>query len=230
MSTRTLGQLVTNLRDRLDEATASFWTNPQLEKWLMDGARDIARQAECLQAKATIAVTGATQEYTAPTDMVRIYRAEYKRTGDSQIYPLTFRDYNNMDEIWYSSKTIHQSTPAYYTMWGYPPAVTISLYPTPAVSGSMYIYYYRLPADLATDGSADSSVVDVPVGWEDLIVDYAEYCALRKDNDAQWKDAKGLYEEKLADIVATTQRWTDQEGMIVSDSGVGVTPYWLYGG
>jgi hypothetical protein len=66
----------------------------------------------------------------------------------------------------------------------------------------------------------------VTTGWEDLICDYAEYRAKRKDGDADWQAAKALYDEHLLDLHATAIQWQDQGGVITT--GNAAVPAWLW--
>lgn len=226
--TRTLAQLVTDTRDRLDEVAATFWTDVQLRKWINDGTREVARRSETLLATKNIAVTAATQSYTGPTDCIRINRAEWIPTGQTTVYPLEYKDYNGMDAVWWTSQKITQGYPQFFTMWGFPPTLTITLYPTPSQNGTLKVYYYRQPADLSTTGSDDGTVVDVPEGWWDLIVHYAEFMALRRDRDPRWQEARGIFEDQLAHMIDITRRWSDQAGSF--EQGIAVLPSWLWAG
>lgn len=224
---KTLGTLLTQVRDRLDEATARQWTDAQLRAWINEGARDLARKCEVLQDRDDIAVVAGTREYTLPTDLIRVYRVEYRITGDDSVYPLDYKDFNNMDGIWWTHQDISENTPRYYTMWGFPPTLKIILYPTPAQAGTLKVFNYRLPAELATNGTADASNIEVPEGWSDVIVDFCEYMALRKDADPRWTEAKALYSEHIEDLFATSRRWTDQSGEFSVMSGP--IPPWIIG-
>lgn len=224
---RTLGQLLSDVRNRLDEQSARMWGSPELRGWILEGARDVARRAEILLQSSTIAVTSGTQQYTGPTDAVRIYRVEWQPTGQSTIYPLEYYDFASMDELWGPNQIITQAYPIAYTMWGFPPSLKIILYPSPSSNGQLNVYYYRLPADLATDGSADNTNVDVPEGWWDLIPKYCEFVAMRKDGDQRWQDARALYEAQLDGLIEHSRRWTDQAGSFsFADRMI---PAWLYG-
>lgn len=218
------------MRERLEEATARQWTDAELNRWINEGCRDLARTTECLLASATAAVTAGTQTYTnGPTDIIRIHRVQYEPTGSSQKYPLEAREFNTMDSIWWTSQSITQSTPQYYTTWGFPPTVTFVLYPTPTINGNLRIYYARQPADVSADGTA----LDIPEGWHDLAVDYAEYRAQRRARDPRWQESYGRYQEAVAALLATVAgsgpTWTDAPGRIVGAYPVGV-PAWLSGG
>lgn len=226
--TKTQAQVVADLRLRLDESTARQWLDTELRGYLNDGMRDIARRAEVLSERASQNIVAGTQEYTAPVDTVKISRVEYiDSSGHS--YNLTYRDFNTMDSVWWSSQTTAQGRPSLFTLWGYPPTLKIILYPKPSesVANGLKVYYYRVPAPLATDGSAAATAMSVPEGWEDLIVDYAEYMALRKDRDPAWQEAKSLYEEAVGAMFDSTRRYSDQAGMFDTDNG-GPIPRWIY--
>ncbi len=220
----TYAQLETALRTRLDESSASFWLSTDLIRWLYDGAKEIAKKTECLRTSATIAAVANTQSYTMATDIVRVHRVTYVATGDTSIYPLEYRDVDSMDSIWWTQQTVTKDTPQFFTMWGYPPTLSMIVYPTPSVAGTFTVYYYKLPTDPAGVGSV---TCDLPAGWTDVAIDYATYMAFLKDNNPQWQVYKTLYMEHLEDLYVTAIRYNDQAGMIVDDTGI-MVPRWLY--
>lgn len=227
--TRTLGQLKLSLRNRLNEDTARAWSDDKLREWIMEGARDVARRAECLWATSSFAVVAGTPSYSLAAitpGIVRIHRVEFVPTGQQLNYCLEYRDRFSMDAVWGTSQSISQSTPEFFTLWGAPPNLTIQMFPVPSLAGTATLYYYALPANLVTIGATgEGSNVDCPDGWEDVILDYAEYHALRMDRDDRWKDILAAYEQRLVDLAATSIRWSDQSGWITSGSGF--LPAWL---
>ncbi|GIV04099.1 MAG: hypothetical protein KatS3mg015_2929 [Fimbriimonadales bacterium] len=222
---RTQATYLTSIRERLDESTARFWTDVELRRWINEAARDIARRSETIQEVDTVSITAGTQEYTLASDLLRVHRVEFSPSSDNNVYPLEYVDYTNLDSIWFTNKTIDRGTPRLFTLWGFVPNLKIIFYPTPDRAGTASVYGYRLPAELATDGSQSASNVEVPEGWEDLVVEYVLYQALLKDGNPEWQAAKALYDEKLDAMMQLTRRWTDQAGMIVSDLGHTVPRY-----
>lgn len=226
----TLGTLLTRTRDRLDESAARHWSDARLRTWILDGLEDIAREAECLLATGTIAAVAGTQTYSCSSltpSPLRIHRIEFQRTGDTTKYPLEYKDFMVMDDIWATSQAQSQGTPAYWTGWGFFPSLSLYLYPTPSASGTIRLFYYRLPPRLLTDGTDDTDTVDCPDGWENLAVDFAEYHALRNDRDPRWSEARAMYAERLQSMIDKTIRPSDQPGQFVTGSGLGI-PHWLY--
>lgn len=221
----TLAELRVQVRDRLDEPSGAFWTDVQINKWVNEGAREVARRAEVLQTRDEIATVSGTQEYTLPSDVVRVYRVEYE-DASNQIWPLEYRDFNNMDSVWWTRQaTTDSSRPYWFTMWGYPPTLSIVVYPTPnTTADTIRTFYYSMPATV----TQDNATIPCPQGWEDLIVLYAEYVALRKDGDQRWQEAKALFEERLDAMIGLTRRWSDQAGMVSERNSF--QPAWLYDG
>lgn len=229
--TRTLLQVRTELRERLLEATARAWDDADLNSWINEGARDVARKTECLTASSLLAVTALDRDYSITVAVVRIHRIEWQPSNSSQIYPLEGREFNTMDGIWWTGQATRQGTPQYYATWGYPPDITIVLYPTPTVSGNLKLFYARMP----TDASGDAVAVDVPEGWHDLVMDYAEYRAFRRARmDDRAAGAYQKYTEVMRDLVATLAgsgpHWNSAPGRIVPMMPVGGLPTWLTDG
>lgn len=220
----TLLDLRTSLRDRLNEPSARFWSNAQLNNWLNEGQKDIARRLEVIQTQSTINVVANQNDYTLNLPIVRVYRIEYT-DPNGIIYPLEYRDFNAMDSVGYGWVDVSATgTPMFYTLWGVPPTLQLTLLPKPDlnVPNGLRLYYYSLPAVMVQD----TDVVTLPAGWEDLIVDYAEYNALRRNKDARWMEAKQIYEHKLEEMRQLTRRWTDQNVSIEMYRGRHY-PFWF---
>ncbi len=223
----TLTSLLTDVRNKLDETTSGQWSDAELRTWINEAARDMSRRSETLQNSSNITVVADTQEYTLPTDTLRVYRVEWRPTSSSNVYPLEYRDFNSMDTVWWSSQTTSKGYPTFYTMWGYPPSLKVVLYPTPSEAGVLKVFYYQHSTDLATDGTEDSSTVPVPAGYEDLCTTYCEMVALRKDRDPRWQESRALYMDSLTEMLDRTRRWTDQGDFI--QVGQTHVPGWLWG-
>lgn len=217
----TLLQVRTQVRDYLDEASAQFWTDSNINDYINEACADIARRAEWKRNKATVAVTANVQTYMMPTDLYRAHRVEFQQTGASDIYTVEFRGYMEMDQIWGINQQWPANYPLYYTLWGYPPSMSAILYPVPANAGSLFVYYYQT----ITTAVSDSDDVDILEGWEDLIYDYAVYRALRKDADPRFKDFQQTYEDKFIHFYDSTRNFQDQAGTFTT--GQQALPSWL---
>lgn len=221
----TLADALTHLRSRLDEATASFWSDTELTRWINEGAQDLARRTESLRDETDLAVLAGVQEVTAPTDLIRATGLEWRPTSTGQHHPMQYRDRHNADAVWGSGDT--EGSPIIWTSWGFPPALTLRVFPTPHEAGNLHLYYYRLPALVTTANT--SAIIEVPSGWDDLVVEYATMLAFRKDGNQQWRDSFQHYEQRVNDLLATAIRYNDQAGYI--DQGFSpLAPMWLYEG
>lgn len=222
----TQDSLLVEVRSRLDEPSEHQWLDEELRRWINDAAVDIARKTETLLDRDDITAIIGTQEYTMANDTIRVHRVEWRPAGDDNVYPLEYRDFQSADSVWWTGQIQTEGQPVIYTLWGFPPALKLIVYPTPSEAGSFKVYYYRKPTELATDGTEALETVEIPEGWQDVICDYVEYKALRKDKDPTWREAKELYDEHVLDLHATTRRWSDQAGMI--QAGNSFVPGWLY--
>lgn len=223
----TLALALTNLRDRLDEPTAGGWTDATLRRFINEAVREVSRRSESLRTSSSIAVVAGTRDYTGPTDAVRIHEIYYNVTGQSQLAQLRYMDLAAMGNIWGQSQATERSAPVWWTTWGTPPTLTIRLFPVPAQAGSLTVYYYKLATELATDGSADSSSLSIPAGWEDVALDYAEYRAFIKSRQPDLAAlALQRYSANFDALVAATTRFTDQAGAMIYDDGYDVGGIW----
>lgn len=223
MAQLSLSQARTRLRTRLGDVSGRGWSDTELNTYLSEGARDVTRLGETNLTQADVAVSAGTSIVTAtPTDILRIYRVEWL-TSDGRQIALEYSDVNNMDAIWWDQQNRSSAQPLLYTTQGYPPALRIQLYPIPADAGSVRVFYYKAAAPLI----ADTDLIDVPEGWDDIVLDYAEYRAYRRDGDDRWVTAKAHYDEQLAHLISTTRRYVEATGMIQNTRAP--IPAWLYG-
>ena len=218
---KTQGVMLNEIRYRLDELVEGRWSNEELRMWINEGAKDVARRTKCFRDTDTVSVTADTQDYTLTSDVMELTRVEYSVTGEEQRYSLQYMDRHSLDQIWGSSIAITKGRPEFYTTWGMPPSLILSLYPTPSANASAIVYHYRLPTDLATAGEAAAgTAVDVPTGWEDVVQDYVEWRAFLKDGRAERAlVAKQEYMERVAGLQATAERFNDQPGQWDHDVG-----------
>jgi hypothetical protein len=225
----TMTEALAAMRVRLDEPVAAQWSDADLRRWLAEGQRDIARRTKCFEKTASLAVTANNRFVTAPSDLLTDgIRAAYftstssyavTSTTSTQLHPLEYTNIKSLDHAWIMNQAQDKAhRPSMFTMWGMVPTASFILYPVPQVAGSLILYYFRAAIDPwasnYTSASNDSSSLDVPLGWEDAVYEYAEYNALRKDNSPRWQDAFSLYEKKIQNLMYATQTHSDQPSFI----------------
>lgn len=219
----TLVTLRTRARAQLDETSARFWADSDLNIWINDACRDMARRAETIRSfNTSITAVAGTSKYTLPTNVIRLHRVEFAPTGQTDVYPLTLSNYQEMDAVW-GAQQATQGQPQFAITWGYPPSLSMQVYPVPNSGGTFNLYYYKVPTTLA----ADSDVAEIPEGWDDAVVDYCVAEARRKDHDPTWAEAKAQYESKVQDMIDVTRQWHDQSQSI--QIGQSYLPRWLWG-
>lgn len=225
----TLTTALADLRSRLEESSARYWTDSELTTWLNEGQRVIARRAETIQSfNTSISAVVGQQKYSMPTDMIRVHRVEFVPTGQTQIYPLKPSTDDEMESIVGINPLMQSSYPSFFTFWGMPggtgtAAMQMKVYPVPAQTGTFYVYYYREPVAVVNPGDS----FEIPAGWDDLLPLYAESIALLKDRDDRWKDVRQLFETEMNYLVDVTRQWHDQQRVMQMPTGVS-TPAWLY--
>lgn len=205
---------ISRLRSRLDESTAVFWSDEELMAWINEAAKDIARRTEALRTTDTIAVTiPATVYYNLPADVVRVHRVEFTMDDSTQIYRLQPINVPNADSIGWMNQDA-TGIPEYFFTWGFSGTLgtpQLYVYPKPSMAGELKVWYYRLP--VAADTGDD--LIEIPEGWDDVALEYAEYRALLKDGNPRFQIAKQDYESKLNDMYNLTRDLHDSPSYVV---------------
>lgn len=236
----TLSDVIRRSRSVIDEPTTAFWTDTEITDWINDGARDIARRAEeLLNFSTSINAVAGVATYSLPSDIIRVHRMEFVPLNSTQTYPIQASSYQEMDQVWGINQLIQSSYPSFFVIRGYPGGsqsgtsdsrLMAQFYPVPAQSGTFNIFYYRLPyrfLDPIANTQELTKPVELPEGWDDLLVMYAEFNALRKGREERWKDAKAMYEEKVDQLINVTRDYHDQGHYFITANRTNV-PSWLY--
>lgn len=224
---KTLTQLLSDVRSALDEPVARFYTDAELTRWINDGLVDVARRTQTLaHFSATITGVANQTKYNLPTDLITLHRVEFVPASSTQVYPVQLMTPAELDQYWGSQQDTASSYPWAAAVWGFPgQTATLQLQIYPVLSsngGTIRLWYYRLPATL----TAGADIAEIPAGWESLISDYCEYRAKRKARDATWQEAKMLYDEAVDNMIDTTRAWHDTNQAITV--GFNTVPSWLY--
>lgn len=228
MASLTVNQVITAVRDRLDEATAGQWTDTQLKRWLNEALRDLARKTKHIKDTTTFATVAGQAEYTAASNIIEIEHAFYA-PGDGRQCGLIPRAFEGMNNIWGAQQNQAGGDPAMFTTWGVPPLLKVRLYPVPPTSAkTVTLYVTRLCTVITENETLDNAVIDFPEAWVDLTKDFVEYCALRKDRDPRWQESFQFYSQRVDDLVVNSDYMNAPMEMIADPlvSG-GVVPRWL---
>lgn len=228
-----LSDAKTAIRERLYEPIAAQWTDVELVRWINEAIANVARDTEFYKQTFTVAAVIGQSEYTITWPYTRATRCEFLPTGSTYVYPMEFREFNNMDEVWGQYRGT-SSTPRWFTIWGAPTVAapstrTFVAFPAPAMAGNFKVYAYGVPAVLVNT-TDDAKALQIPEGWADLIYDYVEFKALRRDRDPRWQEAKLQYDTNLARMKMIVESDSDQPGQFTQWRGrMGVQDYDPYG-
>jgi hypothetical protein len=219
----TLSELEARARGLLDEETAAQWSQANLRRWFNDGLRDLARTTRHFKSQATVAVTSGVAEYTLASNIIAVEHA-YHDDGTTK-RPLIAKHWESMDQVWGYHQDIARGYPQFFATWGYSPNLKIRLYPVPQTTGhNVRLLTSILPTEMPTSGD-DSTEVDVPPAWVDLLVDYARYSAFLRDRDPGWQQALQMYEAKRDSMIyANDYLAVNRE--LVPDPMAGYVPLW----
>lgn len=226
----------TLVRQRLEELSARFWSNAELTSNCYEAAKIIARRAECLQDFFPINVVPNQSKYALPYDGLRVHRCEFTPLGSqTQTFVLEPRTRYEADMHWGTFQQQAGSYPRLFVIDGYAPGVaantaapnaytnnywSIQMFPVPSQPGTATVWYYRIPKALT---GSDNDILEIPNGWEDLLVWYCLYVGLMKDKDAMWQEAKNQFEAELDAMVEKTailhdqSQWFNRGGGWVND-------------
>lgn len=221
----TVEQLLTEIRDALNEDTAIAWPDTMLVRAINEANRDLARSTRHYKDTATIETLANVGEYDVPAEIISIEHL-YFDTGDGRKIPLDARHYESMDAVWGQWQNRASTYPEFFTTVGYSPNLKIVLYPTPTAVGELSLITSRLPVELATAPVDPTETADVPTAWYDAIVDYVEAKALRRDRDPRWQEARQLYVEKRDNLINNPD-YLGVNREMVPVPGVGYLPGWL---
>lgn len=174
----------TRLRTRIDEDTADFITNEQINNLIEDGLRDIARRTGLTKTYATETADGSAS-YTLPTDLVKLDEVLYLDSSSRERSLIKA----NPDEIEANYST---SITEYYTRYGN----TIVLKGNPS-SGTIKIIGSQTPS-LPID---DDSYIDLPFPYIEALFAWCEwkYWTRRRVPD-EMELARKLYLELVEQI------------------------------
>jgi hypothetical protein len=220
-------EIIEQIRDALDEATESQWSNPQIRRWINRGLRDIARVTRHFQDRITVSLTAGVSEYAIPANVLEVTDAFFL-PGDGRSITLTARQYESMRQVWGDRPNSTSFSPQVFSIWGYSPNLRIVLYPVPErdITNGLALMVVRTPVPLNPTGSQDSAQLDFPDTWMDALVHFAESQALRNDRDPRWQEAYQLYQE-VRDQLTVMGDYMVVNREFVRDPHVGDVPRWL---
>ncbi|MFG0329842.1 MAG: DUF6682 family protein [Phycisphaerales bacterium] len=202
----------------LDDDANRRYPLRRLRRWLNDATLEVSRRSEALRTKTTLPTLADTAEVTLPTDVVRLAEVYWQGTGERVNHPLYYKDHRGARSVWGSHRDIRVGTPAMFWTAGYPPTLTLSLYPKPSRTGTAEVHYYRTSQPISLAGQNDQAEVDLPVGWQDLCVQWI--CMRARESTREVGEAerwKAEFGGKLSALISASERFIDEPGSMEID-------------
>jgi len=151
----TMAEARIEVRSLLNEPTAHFWTDLELEDYIQEGAVDVSAKTLCYEVVTSQTLSDNIIEYAEPTDTIKVLSctlfddSEGTYRGLQKIHPRMMNHVPNNDA----------GLPYYY----YHFAGKVGVYPVPEVDASdaIYIYHASISDDItALPDKAQSPVIE----------------------------------------------------------------------
>ena len=158
--------ILSRVRDLLDESSAGFFTDAQIVRWINDGERDVAIKGLCIESIKSVATVANTRTVAAPYNKVMAVEC-VPSSGDPRfLAKVTPRHFGHG----FDSGTEPQA----WSQWGN----EICIEPIPTAAYNLNIYASILPT---CEMSESTDEPQVPAAFVPLIAQYAFIRGLYKD-------------------------------------------------
>lgn len=188
------GEMRTEVRYLLNESTAAFWTDTEIDNWLDQGQRDIAVKALCIESTGSITTAAGTREYSYTG--LKCAACEY---NNKTLVAIPIKQIGH--------RTINGVTPQYWYEYN----GKIGVDPLPDAVYSIKTY---LAVD-STDFANDAAVSTLPVIFQSSILLYAFYKGLMKER--KFAQAAQIYNIYINEITYERQDIIDRKGNTAAD-------------
>ena len=194
----TAATALAQVRALIGEATASFWTDAQINSWVIEATEDISARSGCVQVSDTITLVTAQYEYPTTTgsvsiaDIVDVLGMVYVVTTD--ITGNTTQQFIGLIPVKpsdvYSLPLTDNGPPKYY----YHDGENIGILPPPTATENSQVvrlYFTKVSQTLA----------DLPNEYQSLTFWYAASMAFKKEHRyIESKELYAMYLQKLNNL------------------------------
>ena len=197
--TMNFSEMQAEVRVRIDEATANFWSDADIQDSLNEGYMEISDATEWYERKANVPMwknrTYFDMRELLPDTYLAAKRCQ-NNTTDHWLVPTTIRAQDKIYAQWERTS----GEPEYFFTRG---IYWIGFYPKPDDdNGSARLYYSALPPAM----SSDTDEPQIPEEYHMGIVAYAVYDLLAQDAETQkalqWFAEYQMYESNLNEYVS----------------------------
>jgi hypothetical protein len=175
-----------DVRDKFGDAGSVQITDLMLLRWINDGQREIASDAEFIQGTASTNLIAGQAVY----DLTALFTGTSIRSltqivGNGHVVKMIpFTEYQKLIDNTLAANAQTQDEPINVAVWG----GALSLWPTPksTIAGGLVIYYTAYPTDL----TALTDALTVPDRYNGALQDYVFAQALELDENFEDSQAK----------------------------------------
>lgn len=163
-----LSDIMLRVRDRLNESSASFFSDAMIARWINDGENDICIKSLCLESTQSVTTTSGSRVTEVPCItplFVEYVPASGTAIGLKKINPVQIgREISSTP-----------ATPQCWIPWG----AGVLIDPKPAATYNLNVYTSIVPTVLMSDSTDEPSIPDY---CHDFIIDYAVWRGLMRDH------------------------------------------------
>jgi len=157
------------VRDNLGGETSETLSDTRILRFINQAYVEVASKYRHPQllTSTTVTTTSGTATYELSASDVAHIEKIIDDTNNIPLYPISFEQYHEYVSGDASNIT---GTSVYWAMHGVGSnsRYQIAMYPTPDGTNTIYVYYYKKPAELVTSPTATSPVI--PEAWDDVII------------------------------------------------------------
>lgn len=174
------------VRVLLNEPTTNFWTDDEIDSWIVEGTGDVATKTLCIEARDTTVDVVDNQVFAAePTDCIKIHAIQFfdgvalTYRGMAQVHPRLFKHLP------------HASTTGGDPFYWFHYRSRIYLDPIPVsthTDDKLHVYFAKFSSD----------ITDLPEEYQPFVIKYATAMARLKERKNV--EAVRMYIEYLNDL------------------------------
>lgn len=162
-----LSDIILRVRDKLNESSASFFSDAQITRWINDGELDVAVKGLCLENTQVKTTTNGQRTFSITC--VKAFHVEYVPATGTPIGLVKINP-SYLGRVPYDGVL-----PQYWFKWG----GYIGIEPKPAATYTLNVYTSIIPS---AEMALTTDEPEIPAAFHDLIVSYAVQRGLLRDH------------------------------------------------
>lgn len=196
-------EVIDNVRSELLEASAAFWTDAELLRWLNDGERDFVNKVRGIDKVSTVSTVAGRNRYPLPASFLAskaVFYNDVLSDGTDQwkrLQPTTLEKLAQENPGFLSDDEAARSIPRAYTIFANELYVT----PTPRDDGKQIKMFHKGKAVPLTALSQSFTIDD---SMADGLKAYVLWQAWAKEKEFQ---LAAMWEQKYKDYVGEGRRF-----------------------